>query len=255
MASGVLPVHLGQATRVVEYLASADKSYRATIEFGIATDTYDAEGAVTARRETTGLSRELLEEALMPFNGEIMQTPPSYSALKQDGQALYRLARAGVTVTPRSRKARIDRLEVLAWEPPVAIVEVDCGKGTYIHSLANDLGQAVGCGAHLKGLVRLECGPFSIDRAVPLAELERAFAAGDVARYLQPLDSVLQWIPRVQVDDAVAALVRNGTAVSLDLDAGDGEICRAYTTAGSCLAILKFDAAERVWRPRKVFAP
>ncbi len=253
IASGVLPVHLGQATRVVEYLSAATKTYRAGIEFGATTDSYDAEGKVLTRADASNLTREQLEEALAPFRGEIMQVPPAFSALKQDGKALYRLARAGVAVSPKARKVRIDRLEIMAWEPPVATIEVDCGKGTYIRSLAHDLGRLVGCGAFLKSLVRLRCGPFPINGAVSVENLEDAFRRREAAHLLQPIDSVLGWMPRIDVNDEIAALVRNGTAIALE-DNYLQQPRRVYA-GGSLLAILAYDALEKVWRPHKVFRP
>ncbi len=177
-ASGVLPVCLGQATRVVEFLMATTKVYRADVELGVATDTYDATGQVTFRADASGIAIARLEDALEPFRGAIRQTPPMFSALKHRGQPLYQLARAGVSVERRSRAVTIHRLELISWQPPVAVLEIECGKGTYIRSLAHDLGQSLGYGAHLKNLVRTRCGIFDIRDAVSLPKLEEALQRG-----------------------------------------------------------------------------
>ena len=152
-ATGVLPVGLGRGTRVAEFLAQENKVYRAQVELGTATDSYDVSGKVTWRGDVSAVTRELVEAALDSFRGLIEQTPPMYSALKYQGQPLYRLARAGIEVPRLPRKVNIFRLELLDFELPLLTLEVACSKGTYIRSLAHDLGQALGCGAHLKSLV------------------------------------------------------------------------------------------------------
>jgi len=148
-ATGVLPVCLGRATRVVKFLMDTTKTYRAEIELGIATDTGDASGQIVQKGDPFSISREALESALVSFCGSIRQTPPMYSAVKYQGKPLYRLARAGITVERKSRPARIYNLELVDWQPPVFTIEVACGKGTYIRTLASDLGQVLGCGAYL----------------------------------------------------------------------------------------------------------
>lgn len=263
-ATGVLPVCLGQATRIVEYLVDATKSYRAEIELGVATDTYDACGRITRRGDASGISREQLESALAGFRGLIQQTPPMYSAVRHQGQKLYELARAGIEVERQSRPARIHRLELLDWRPPLATIEVECGKGTYIRSLAHDLGERLGCGASLKGLVRLRCSIFDIGNAVSEAQLEAAFRSGYWRRFIYPIDSVLCHWPAVVVSDAVEDMVRQGRPLSAEdapcpESAGDitsspsGERCRAYTADGQFLAVLRLEGGQ--WRPEKVFLP
>lgn len=189
-ASGVLPVCLGQATRVVEYLSESGKCYRATIVFGVVTNTYDAEGEVV-RSAPVHLTREAIEAALPAFLGDQMQVPPLYSAIKKDGQPLYKLARAGVAVELEPRPVVILRLEVLEWQPPVLTLEVECSKGTYIRSLAYDLGERLGCGAHLGGLVRLRSGPFTLEESLTLEELAQALADGSWVEYVFAPDEAL----------------------------------------------------------------
>ena len=160
LATGVLPVCLGQATRVIEFLFDSTKTYRAQIELGITTDTYDSSGKVISIKDASGISREMVGSTLDRFRGPILQTPPMYSAIKHHGQPLYKLARSGIEVERKSRPAQIYGLEITDWQPPVVSLDIICGKGTYVRCLAHDLGEALGCGASMKSLVRLKVGPF-----------------------------------------------------------------------------------------------
>jgi tRNA pseudouridine55 synthase len=254
-ATGVLPICLGRATRIVEFLMDTTKTYRAEIELGIATDTGDASGQIVQKGDPSGISRETLESALAPFCGYIHQTPPMYSAVKYQGKPLYRLARAGVTVERKSRPAKIYNLELVDWQPPVVTIEVVCGKGTYIRTLAHDLGQALGCGAHLKSLVRLRYGPFDIKDAVSLSQVEDAFHSGSWTHLLSPVDSVLLHWPAIVVDAAAEQNIRNGRPLTLAQDSGGeaaGNRCRAYTLDGCFLGVLRFNGGKSEWEPEKV---
>jgi tRNA pseudouridine55 synthase len=257
-ATGVLPVCLGQGTRVVEYLVDSPKAYKAEIELGVATDSHDATGTVVSRGDPSGVTKEKLLEALGSFRGLIEQTPPMYSAVKHEGKPLYELARAGIKVPRKSRKRWIYRLELLDWQPPIATIEVECGKGTYIRSLADDLGQLLGCGAHLKSLTRLRCGIFTIEEAITIAQLEEGFRHGYWERFLYPIDSVLSGWGAVVVDDAAAAAIKNGRPPSLEgaelPDSVPGNRCRVYTRDGAFLAMLGYDEEKGQWQPEKVFA-
>jgi tRNA pseudouridine55 synthase len=255
-ATGVLPVCLGQATRVVEFLLPAVKTYRADVELGVATDTFDATGRVTHRADPSSVDLEKLQTALTSFRGPVRQTPPMYSAIKHGGQPLYRLARAGVSVERKSRPVTIHRLDLVSWQPPVAALEIECSKGTYIRSLAHDLGQALGCGAHLKGLVRTHCGIFALEDAVSFSVLEEAFHRGDWLRFLYPVDSVLQDFASVVVDDAAVKAIRNGQSIAVadspSADTGN-PYCRAYGPDGRFLGILRYLPDKGLWQPAKVF--
>jgi tRNA pseudouridine55 synthase len=251
-ASGVLPVCLGQARRVVPFLHDAAKLYKAKVEFGVTTDSYDATGNITAVSDPSGLGREQLLSALEPFRGLIEQTPPMYSALKSKGRPLYELARAGIEVKRKSRPVQIYRLELMYWRPPLATIEVECGRGTYIRSLAHDLGQSLGCGAHLKGLVRLKYGYFDIRDAVPLPELEEGFRDGSWTRFIYPLDFVFQDWAAVVVDDDAADDIRNGRPVALEQAGADR--LRAYNGDGCFLGLLKFNREKGRWLAGRVFS-
>jgi len=255
-ATGVLPVCLGEGTRVIEFLAEATKAYRAQIELGVATDTYDASGQITYQGDPSGISREQLRLALTSFCGLIRQTPPMYSAVKHHGKRLYELARAGIKVERKSRLAKIYHLELVDWQPPVATIEVACGKGTYIRSLAHDLGQALGCGANLKSLIRLRYGLFDVAGAVSLPQLEDAFRYGYWQRFVYPMDIVLLHWAAIVVNDDTGQLIRSGR--SLDLKDDSGELadylhCRVYTLDGCFLGVLRFSPERRQWQPEKVF--
>ncbi len=253
-ATGVLPVCLGQGTRVIDFLVDADKAYRAEIELGVVTDTYDASGWITHRGDPSGISRDQLELVLTSFCGLIWQTPPMYSAVKHQGKPLYELARAGITVERKSRLVRIHRLELVDWQPPVATIEVVCGKGTYIRSLAYDLGQALGCGACLKSLTRLRYGLFDIRDAVSVPQLEDAFCHGYWQHFIYPIDSVLlHWAAMVVSGDAEQR-IKNGRSLVLEAGSSYENCCRAYALDGRFLGVLRFNSERGQWQPEKVFS-
>jgi tRNA pseudouridine55 synthase len=255
LATGVLPVCLGQGRRLVPFLHDAAKVYKAQIELGVATDTYDATGNITARTDPSGISRQQLLSALDSFRGLIWQTPPMYSALKQGGKPLYELARSGIEVERKSRQVQIYNLELKRWQPPVATVEVECGKGTYIRSLAHDLGQLLGCGANLKSLVRLRYGCFDIKDAISPNQLEDGFCHGYWQHFVYPVDTVLMDWAAMVVGDAAEEDIRNGRPLDLKPDnrrqRNDGR-CRAYNRDGHFLGVLTFNREKEQWRSGKV---
>jgi tRNA pseudouridine55 synthase len=255
-ATGVLPVCLGQGRRVVSFLHDAAKVYKAQIELGVTTDSYDATGNITAQADPSGVSRRQLLSALGSFRGLIEQTPPMYSAVKRGGRPLYQLARAGIEVERKSRPVQIYRLELKRWQPPVATVEVECGKGTYIRSLAHDLGQLLGCGAHLKSLVRLKYGCFDIEDAISLPQLEDGFRYGYWQRFVYPIDVVFEDWVAVVVDEDAAADIRNGRPVELKPGSSQSgaDRLRVYNGDGCFLGVLKFNREKGHWRPGKVFS-
>jgi tRNA pseudouridine55 synthase len=248
MATGVLVVCIGRATRLVEYLSDLPKVYRATILFGVETDTWDAEGQVVARRDASSLTLPALLPLLDALRGEIEQVPPMYSALKRDGQPLYKLARAGRVVEREPRPVRIDRLDVLGWEPPSLALEIACSKGTYIRSLAHDLGQAAGTGAHLAALTRTAIGHMSLEEAVTL----EALADGDWRRWLIEPWRALRHLPGIIVSSDDARALAHGRAIVVD-DEIKGVTCCAYDAARQLVAVLERDQRPGTWRPRKVF--
>ncbi len=268
-ATGVLPVCLGQGTRITEFLVDSTKAYRAEIELGVATDTYDVSGSITSQGDPSGINRDQLESGLGSFCGLIQQVPPMYSAVKYRGRPLYQLARAGITVERKSRLARIHDLKLVDWQPPVATVEVVCGKGTYIRSLAHDLGQALGCGAYLKNLIRLRCGLFDIEDAISVSQFEDACRYGYWQQLVYPVDSVLSHWAAMVVDDDAGQNIRNGRPLAVGNSDGSersGSLeqgisagssaesrCRAYALDGRFLGVLRFNSERGQWQPEKVF--
>lgn len=258
-ATGVLVVCLGQATRLVEYMMEATKVYRGEVRLGITTDTLDATGTPVSQADPSNIDRRQVEEALTAFVGEIDQVPPMFSALKYNGEPLYRYARAQRQVERQARRVTIHRLQLLAFRPPLATIEVECGKGTYIRALAHDLGQQLGCGAHLAALARLRVGPFTLDDACSLPQLEAAFQEGRWQSLLHPPDAALPSLPAVTLSEPQERAVRFGQCLAADsLEPAQAvendQLCRAYSPRGQLMAILRYDAAALLWRPVKVFA-
>jgi len=252
LATGVLLVCLGQATRVAEYLMASDKVYRAQIRLGVSTDTHDAEGQVTATAEVR-VGEEEIQEALASFIGSIQQVPPMYSALKHQGVPLYKLARRGITVEREPRSVVIHDIELLDWTPPLLSILVECSPGTYIRALARDLGQKLGCGAHLQSLTRLASGHFALEEAVSLDELAQAFAEGSWEEFIHPVDEALLDFDPMVVDAQTEKRIRHGQRVQGPAAREGGELRRAYSQKGELIAILKYDPQTGFWQPKKVF--
>jgi tRNA pseudouridine55 synthase len=256
LAKGVLPVCLGQATRIIEYLFNETKNYRSEVELGVTTDTYDSTGKVLKTCDPSGITREMVESALTGFRGQIQQVPPMYSALKHNGKPLYELARSGIEVERKSRPARIDSLEITAWQPPVVTLDIVCGKGTYIRSIANDLGEALGCGAVMKSLVRLRVGPFTIEEALTLEQLEESCRRGDIEKYLYPADYALLAFNALVVNHEQQCSLIHGSPVEIDISprVPDSQMpYRVYTSGGDFLGMVKYVPENHYWQPEKIF--
>lgn len=261
-AEGVLLICVGKATRVSEYLIDSRKTYCAEIAFGIETDTYDSEGQVVARApewQVEAVKLEDVEAALQSLTGRILQLPPKYSAIKKRGKPLYKLARAGIEVELEPREVEIYRAQVIDWQPPVAKIEIECSKGTYIRSFAHDLGQKLGSGAYLSYLVRLASGRFKLEDALPLHVLEDAIRRGYWQELIYPLDYALldfgaailgpesqkaivtgqTWAPRIRPTEETIREIHG--------------LCRVYSLEGKIVALLKLERHTFRWRPEKVF--
>lgn len=255
LATGVLPLVLGSATRLVEYLSEEDKAYRARVVLGATTDTYDREGDIMPTPGAKMPSRAEIEAALEQFRGEISQLPPMYSAVKVGGKKLYEMARAGAQVELQPRRVTITRLDMEIYEPPAVGLFIECSKGTYIRSLAHDLGAVLGTGAYLDSLVRTRHGPFSLDSAVTLEKLHEAFSEGKGESLLLPSESILKgWEFYVASPDE-ETMIRQGKSLSLPPPApGQRPVMAAKTRAGNLLAVLYWQADKSIWHPGKVFA-
>jgi tRNA pseudouridine55 synthase len=225
LATGVLPVAVGEATRLLQFIMDDAKSYRATFKLGEITDTQDALGTILERRPLTGFDEQQIPAAARSLVGAIQQIPPMYSALKRDGVPLYRLARQGIEVERSAREVEIRRLEVIDVQLPFVTLEVDCSKGTYVRTLGHDLGLALGTGAHLTALRRLRSGPCVEDDCVSLEDL----ATRDPAMFLLPPSAALRCYPALEVTEEAARGLRHGippagAAVPVAASCREGEV-------------------------------
>jgi tRNA pseudouridine55 synthase len=252
LAEGVLPLGVGRATRLLSFLQEGDKAYRAKVSLGRSTTTYDAEGEVTAEHAVPALAQEELEQALEPFRGEIEQVPPPFSAIRRGGRRFYERARAGELVSPPARQVHIARLVLLDWTPPLLELEIVCGSGTYVRSLAHDLGAQLGCGAFLAALVRTRVGSFLLEEAVTPENLTVAVQEGRFAALLQPLDLPVQHLPAHHVDADEALALVQGRAIPFDQDVIPSR-ARVYGPDGRFLALARGDEEKRLLRPWRVF--
>lgn len=254
LATGLLVMCLGPATRLSEYLSGKDKRYQARVRLGQATTTYDSQGEVTATSAAIP-DRSVVEAALAGFRGPQQQVPPAFSAIKWHGQKAYELARRGETVVLEARSVTIESLVLVDWQPPELVLDVHCSAGTYIRSLAHDLGQRLGCGAHVVALRRTASGQLLVSQAVPLDVLQAAYDRRDWIRYLLPADLALSDWPAVHLTAADAARAQRGQSVPFDVggpSAAGAPLARAYNAAGQFFAVLRADPTAGVWRPDKV---
>lgn len=260
-AAGVLPLCIGPATRLSEYLAGSDKEYRAWIRFGVATETLDATGRAVASAPADHLTAELVAGALPRFHGEIEQVPPMVSAVKVAGRRLYQAARAGVEVDRPARRVRIDRLDLLEWRSsgdpsggPAALVHVTCSKGTYIRSLAADLGESLGTVAHLEFLLRTRSGTFPLDQAVTWEELAAtAGQPGGWSAVLRPAAEAVGHLPCIAVDAAGARSLRRDGLWRWGAQPGLAPGLARIEAPGGDLVGIATVASDGVVRARKVF--
>jgi tRNA pseudouridine55 synthase len=236
MATGVLPVLLGRATRLVEYIQQGRKTYAATVALGAATETDDAEGTVIASAAVPPLSTALLEQTLAHFQGEILQVPPRYSALKVSGQRAYAVARAGGAVELAPRRVTIDAVSLVGWSPAELQLVVTCAKGTYIRALARDVAAALGTLGHLTALKRLAVGPFRLEEALSLDDI----AERGVRDVLLPPSQAMPDIPTVSARDQEAARLANGQAIRMPLRA---DCVWVYDPSGRLVCLASADGA------------
>lgn len=213
LATGVLPLCFGEATKFSQYLLSSDKKYWARLKLGIATDSGDADGEVIATRPLENISEARIEEGLRFFRGEIDQVPSMFSAIKHQGQPLYKLARQGITVERESRRVTVFSNELVAFNGDELELEIHCSKGTYIRTIAEELGEVLGCGAHVTALRRRAAGPYNESDLVSFDELEAAGAKGTLDSYLQPVSSAVREWPEVKLTDNTAYYLKQGQPV------------------------------------------
>ncbi len=256
LATGILPIALGEATKTVPYAVDGQKSYRFTVRWGAETDTDDAEGQVVKRSDVSP-PRDAIEALLPSFIGEVMQTPPAFSAIKIDGQRAYDLARQGETVQLEARPVQIDRLELVDMPDPLtSVFEAECGRGTYVRAIARDMGRTLGCFGHVIALRRTRVGPFREAQAVTMSELEDAANLEDggieIKTMLRPVESALAELLEVTVSQSDAARLARGQTVLLrgrDAPVMSGE---AFALSkGTLIALCEIERGEL--RPLRVF--
>ncbi|OGO14272.1 MAG: hypothetical protein A2Z02_02405, partial [Chloroflexi bacterium RBG_16_48_7] len=212
------------------------------------------DGVVISKKDPGTVSRQALEEAINSFKGASDQIPPAYSAIKIGGRHSYNIARSGEAIQHKPRSINITGITLVDFSLPLVKIRVDCSKGTYIRSLANDLGQKLGCGAYVKELVRTRCGVFTLENALTLDQMEEAFDRGDWQKYVQPLDYALSGWDKVVLDEKEPQRLLDGLLVSIGRKpAYEGEFIRGYNKEGVMVAILKYDEAEGLWRHEKFF--
>ncbi len=247
LATGVLLLCLGRATRLVEYLVGQTKAYTAVLRLGQTTETYDAEGDVVAERPFVHITPALLEEALARFRGPIQQRPPAYAAIKQAGQPLYRLARQGVQVERPLRSVTIHALQMTDWTPPFVQLMLSCSSGTYVRSLAHDLGEVLGCGAHLTALRRTAVGSFTLAEAVPLA----ALTPQNLPEYVRPPETAVAHLPVLALSAVDARALQMGQPVLRQPIHPPHPLVRIHAPDGAFVGIAA--AREDHWQAEKIF--
>jgi tRNA pseudouridine55 synthase len=249
-ASGVLVILIGPAVRLSEYVSASDKRYQAVVRLGVSTDTYDADGRVEATAPVN-VTEQQFETALSKFVGEIEQVPPPYSAVKIKGRKAYEMAREGEEVDLSPRKIQVYNLELLEWAMPEAVIDVYCSSGTYVRSLAHDLGEMLGCGAHLVGLRRTKSGRFTLRDAVPLRKLKEHFDNGTWYQLLIPAAEALSDWKAVELDQDQVEAVRHGHRIPA---AGSTvAMVRGISEQGELVALLEYVAETEEYQPKKVF--
>lgn len=265
LATGVLALAVGRGTRLIQFLDESEKVYQATFRLGVETDTNDREGEPVSQADAANITREEVEASVKKFIGEIEQVPPMFSAIKQNGQKLYKLARAGKKVERAPRKVRISQIDIVDFKNPILDISVTCSRGTYIRSLARDLGRELGCGAHLEELRRTRSGPFNIDDALPLGEIADLHLKDQLP--VIGHDTALSHLKAIRVTDEGVEKIRLGITVGEDYVCdglsgltGEGGKLRICNCDGKLLAIGEViskpddesSPSAREFRPRVV---
>ena len=249
MASGLLPICLGEATKFSHRLLDANKTYIATIQLGITTSTGDQEGEVVSEKEVV-LNEAQLKDTLKKFIGDITQIPPMYSALKFEGKPLYEYAREGIEIERKSRQIKIYGIKLIEIEGSTITIEVLCSKGTYIRTLAEDIGQALGCGGHLKGLERTQTGNFQLSDALSIETLE-AMSMASREKALLPVDALLEGLPSIKLTTAETDAIKKGQSIDF-ISKNDKEV-RLYRPSGQFVGVGQSDLKGRLF-PKRLIA-
>lgn len=249
MATGLLPICLGEATKFSHRLLDAHKSYIATIQLGITTSTGDQEGEVISEKKVV-LNEDQLKDTLKKFIGDMTQIPPMYSALKFEGKPLYEYAREGIEIERKSRQIKIFDIKLINIEKSIITIEVLCSKGTYIRTLAEDIGQTMGCGAHLKGLERTQTGNFQLSEALSIEALE-AMPMASREKALMPIDVLLEELSSIKLNMAELDAIKKGQ--SIDFNSKNDKEVRLYSPSGQFVGVGQPDLKGRLF-PKRLIA-
>ena len=259
LAEGVLPIAIGTASRIVEYVLHESKTYKARIQLGQTTDTFDSEGIVTNTHPTSHITSQLIQDTLKHYLGNISQVPPIFSALKRQGKPLYKYAREGQQIAIEPREVIIHNIDLLAVTNPYIDLRVECGAGTYIRSLAHDLGNSLGCGGHLSALIREDSSGFNIADTVSLATITKTITQSpeDILKYLLPIDAPIKYIPKLGVTHLNALALRHGRPIPAHNHHQEWDsrspLRRAYNPSSTFISIIEFNDSNGTWKPVKVF--
>tara|TARA_A100001015_G_scaffold205801_1_gene230093 strand:+ start:757 stop:1629 length:873 start_codon:yes stop_codon:yes gene_type:complete len=262
MATGVLPICLGEATKYSQYLLNADKSYTSTFSLGIKTDTGDSEGKVISVKETKGLNLADVRDAVEGFLGQVSQVPPMYSAIKKQGKPLYKLARQGIYIDREARTVHIRRIKIDSFRKKSTStldVDISCSKGTYIRTIAEDLGSILGCGAHVSRLDRYSVGPFHERDAISLDELEKISESGNrelLDPLLYPVDAALMDYPRINLDAPQTRGFANGQSVLLSksfITGQEADIVRVFDNNQNFIGVAEITSDNSI-KPKRLIA-
>lgn len=245
LATGVLPICFGEASKVTAYLLSSDKCYTCTAQLGVTTTTGDKEGDVLQTREIKPFDNNDIENILKSFRGDIEQIPPMYSALKHNGQPLYKLARQGIEIKRKARKITIYKLDMLESTDDTITLNIKCSKGTYVRTLAQDIGEALGCGAHLSMLRRTEVSPFDCSKLYSIEEIEQLSEEKKLEETLLPIDSALPHLPVITLNNEEASLIQNGLKIDRE-NIPHTSLIRLYLESGEFIGIGRYSSDKKL---------
>lgn len=257
LATGVLPICIGSATRFADTVLLGTKSYRITMKLGASTNTYDSEGDVTAEADWSSVNRVEIIESLDGFRGKFDQIPPMFSALHYNGKRLYELARKGIEVDRPARPVETMSIELVEFNAPEVVLDVECGHGFYARTLVHDIGEVLGTHAHMTNLVRTHAGAFKLEDTVTIEQVSEAAEASDWRDVAMPIDTTLQHIREVNLTSTQVGMVKHGRQIAIgdfgsSGDFKSGDRVRCYDPDGELLAILIFEPDKLGWRPEKV---
>ncbi len=256
-ATGVLPIAIGSATRLLEYMLNGDKAYDAEIELGRSTDSYDKSGVLTDTGDTSGITHKDLIKALKEFEGDILQIPPMFSAIKSKGKKLYELARQGIEIERKARQVSVNCLELIDFKNPFVRIRILCGKGFYVRSLANDLGNYLGCGGTLTKLRREYSSGFLLEESHELVEVEKAYSEGNWEKVTKEPGNCLPNASHIDLTTEELAYVSNGREITAegknDPSVTGTPLSLAYDANKKLVAVLRLTQDNAGWHPEKVF--